>query len=153
MDIIRNVILNGQIVDNKTLQNFLDDLYYSHDSRIRLNSFKILDKASSNQQLSDETFFKLELVKAGYGLSVKIDKNDLISFISDQSRKGLILPIDTIDSIENEIDNDHVLDIFLNISKNKQILNYNLISKLVGKFDPNNPNLRLINVFENIAKK
>lgn len=157
--ILQNVIRNGQQVTYKTLQIFVDNLFMSANSRRRLRSFKLLDQARKNQDLSDDVFYKLELQKAGYGLSSrKLTENQkelLLKFLCEQTDKSNHLPIDTITTLESEIDNAMVLQIIFNVSKNKQILNYDLINKLILKFNPlsqNNNNHSLIRIFENLVK-
>ena len=118
--ILQNVIRNGQEVTNKTLEIFSDNFYLSINSRRRLRSFKILEKARVNQDLEHDVFFKLEIQKAGYGLSSrKLDKRDklfILNFIYNQTERGFHLPIDTMNALANEINTDQsVLKILENV--------------------------------------
>ncbi|CAF1203407.1 unnamed protein product, partial [Didymodactylos carnosus] len=149
---IHNVIRNGQSVTNKTLQILVDNLYMSINSRRRYNSFKLLEKARQNQDLPDNIFYKSELVKAGFTLSKSTNKKSIIKFIQDQTNNGMQLSIDTINALENEIHNEDVLQIFYNISKNKQLIQYDLLNKLIEIFKPDTDQFTLIDIFENVAK-
>ncbi|CAF0762503.1 unnamed protein product [Brachionus calyciflorus] len=156
--ILQNIIRNNQIVTNKTLQIFADNLYTSMNSRRRLRSFKLLDQAKVNQDLPEEVFCKIELQKAGYGLASKIlnenQEKNLLNYIFEKTSAGNHLPIDTMKALEEKINNIDVLRTLVNVSNNKQILNYDLINKLVKNFNPQDTthNCILISVFENIAR-
>ena len=150
--IFHNVIRNGQSVTNKMLQILADSLYMSINSRQRYNSFKLLEKARQNQDLPDSIFYKLELAKAGFALSKPTKKKSIIKFMQDQTNNGRQLPIDTINALEKYIDSEDVLHILYNISKHKQIIQYDLLNKLIKKFDPNSDQFTLIGIFENVAK-
>jgi hypothetical protein len=65
LKILENIIQNGQAVRERTLYIFIDNLYLSENVDFRLKSFKLLDFADKNQDLSDELFDKLELQRAG----------------------------------------------------------------------------------------
>ncbi|CAF1246216.1 unnamed protein product, partial [Didymodactylos carnosus] len=115
----------------------IDNLYMSINSRRRHNSFKLLEKARQNQDLPDSIFYKSEVAKAGFALSRSTNKKPIIKFMQDQTNNGMELPIDTVNALENEIGNEGVLQIFYNISKNKQIIQYDLLNKLIEIFNPN----------------
>lgn len=107
-----------------------------------MRAFKLLDKARLNQDLTDEAFYQLELVKAAYGLSRKSEdtsnKENMLRFILDQSEKDdarLRMPIDAMLTLESHVCELITLDIISNITKSQQILNYNLVNKLVGMLD------------------
>ena len=85
----------------------------------------------SNQDLPDKYLTVLELQRAGYVLTRTSNKEDVVDFIKKQSQKGVKLPIDTINALEKELDNIQVLEIFLNMTKNKQMLNYDLLEKIL----------------------
>ncbi len=59
------MIQNGQPVTERTFNIFIDNLYLAEDDDFRYKSFKLLDVADNNQDLSDEVFDKLELQRAG----------------------------------------------------------------------------------------
>ncbi|CAF4844118.1 unnamed protein product, partial [Rotaria sp. Silwood1] len=149
---IHNVIRNGQPVTNKILQILIDDLYMSINARRRYNSFKLLEKTRKNQDLPDNIFYKLELTKAGLTLSRSTNKKSIIKFMQDQTSNGMQLPIDTVNALESEIKNEDTLQVLYNISKNKQIIQYDLLNKLIDTFNPNSNQFILIGVFENVAK-
>ncbi|CAF1444874.1 unnamed protein product [Adineta steineri] len=149
---IHNVIRSGQSVTNNSLQILIDDLYMSMDSQHRYNSFKLLEKARENQDLSDNIFYKLELAKAGFILSKSTNKKVIIKFIQDQTNNGMQVPIDTINALENEIHNEDALQVLHNISRNKQIIQYDLLNKLIENFNPKHDQYILIGIFENVAK-
>ncbi|CAF1267992.1 unnamed protein product, partial [Didymodactylos carnosus] len=150
--IFHNVIRNGQPVTNKILHILADSLYMSINARRRYNSFKLLEKARQNQDLPESIFYKIELAKAGFVLSRSTNKKTIIKFMQDQTNNGMQLPIDTINALENETDNDDALQVLYNISKNKQIIQYDLLNKLIEHFNPNSDQFILIGVFENVAK-
>ncbi|CAF1433891.1 unnamed protein product [Adineta steineri] len=149
---VSNVIRNGQPITNKTLQILIDNLYMSINSRRRFNSFKLLEKARQNQDLPDNIFYKLELVKAGFTLSKSTNKKSIIKFIQDQTNDGMQLPIDTINALRYEIPNEDALQVLYNISKNKQIIQYDLLNKLIENFNPKRDQYILIGIFENVVK-
>lgn len=161
---LQNVIQNGQRVSARTLQLFVDNLRTSSNTRRRLRAFKLLDKARLNQDLSDEAFYQLELVKAAYGLSRPLikDKNkeSMLRFILERSEKDdgrLGMPIDVMLVIELHVHEITTLDIICNITKNQQILNSNILNKLVAMFDLSSNEekkvqSRLVEIFENVAR-
>ncbi|CAF4580241.1 unnamed protein product, partial [Rotaria sp. Silwood2] len=150
--IFHNVIRNGQPVTNKILQILADILYMSINARRRYNSFKLLEKARQNQDLPESIFYKIELAKAGFVLSRSTNKKSIITFMQDQTNNGMQLPIDTVNALENETDNEDALQVLYNISKNKQIIQYDLLNKLIEHFNPNSDQFILIGIFENVAK-
>ncbi len=151
--ILQCVIQNGQSVNSTTLQIFIDNLYNSSNSRRRFKAFKCLEQARLNQDIQDEIFFKLELQKAGFGLSRVTDTKPLLDFVKTQTDKGFLMPIDTMIALEKELDDENVLDIILNLTKLKQILDYNLLNELTRKFNPNSSsnNQNLISIFANVS--
>ncbi len=72
--------MNGQAVTERTLHIFSDNLYLAEDDNdLRFKSFKLLDVADNNQDLSDEVFDKLELQRAGSVIANhSIDKDEAI---------------------------------------------------------------------------
>ncbi|CAF4647731.1 unnamed protein product, partial [Rotaria sp. Silwood2] len=72
--------------------------------------------------------------------------------MQDQTNNGMQLPIDTVNALENETDNEDALQVLYNISKNKQIIQYDLLNKLIEHFNPNSDQFILIGIFENVAK-
>jgi preprotein translocase subunit SecA len=150
--IFHNVIRNGQPVTNKILQILADILYMSINARRRYNSFKLLEKARQNQDLPESIFYQIELAKAGFALSRSTNKKSIMKFMQDQTNNGMQLPIDTVNALENETDNEDALQVLYNISKNKQIIQYDLLNKLIEYFNPNSDQFILIGVFENVAK-
>lgn len=157
---LQNVIWNGQRASPRTLQTFLDDLQISDNSRRRLRAFKLLEKARINQDLSDDAFLKLELVRAAYGLSISDKltqdrKQSMLLFIRETHlRGGLQMPKDTMLVLESHLDAAATLEILYNVSKNHQLLQYSLLHKLTNKFNPTDCDVityRLIDIFENVA--
>ncbi|CAF1391517.1 unnamed protein product [Didymodactylos carnosus] len=142
----------GEIGTNKILQNSADNLYMSINVRRRYNSFKFLEKARQNQDLPEGIFYKIELVKAAFVLSRSLNKKSIMKFLEEQTNNGIHLPIDTVIALEKEIYNEDALRILYNISKNKQIIQYDLLNKLINIFNPNSDQFILINIFENVAK-
>ncbi|CAF2144698.1 unnamed protein product [Rotaria magnacalcarata] len=149
---IYNVIRNGQSVTNKILQILVDNLYMSINARRRYNSFKLLEKVRQNQDLPESVFNTIELAKAGFVLSRSTNKTSIMKFMQDQTNNGMQLPIDTVNALENETVNEDALQVLYNISKNKQIIQYDLLNKLIEHFNPNSDQFILIGVFENVAK-
>ncbi|CAF2102630.1 unnamed protein product [Rotaria magnacalcarata] len=149
---IYNVIRNGQLVTNKILQILVDNLYMSINARRRYNSFKLLEKARQNQDLPESIFYTIELAKAGFVLSRSTNKTPIMKFMQDQTNNGMQLPIDTVNALENDTVNEDALQVLYNISKNKQIIQYDLLNKLIEHFNPNSDQFILIGVFENVAK-
>ena len=163
LSVLQNLIFSGlSSVTSKTLNIFVDNLYTSINSRLRFNSFKLLEKVSRSQDLADDIFLKCELVKAGFALhhhrskaSDSGDKSMIIEFIQRQTDWGMRLPIDTELALMTEIRHQGVLKIFYNASKNGQIIQLNLLNTLIKMFDPegsDDDNLILIGIFENAAK-
>ena len=101
--ILKNVIRNGQIVSNKTLKLISDSFYLPVSARDHLNSFKLLEKARLNQEIKNDIFVRLELVKAGYGLEVIDNKESILTFLLDQTFNGSHLPINTLESLTRKI--------------------------------------------------
>ncbi|CAF3841999.1 unnamed protein product [Rotaria sordida] len=156
--VLSNVIRNRQIVSKKFLLFLADNLYSSHDSQLRDESFELLDIANDNQDMSDEIFCILELERAIITVnSFPSDSNDAISYVykmTEQNQRltlnGFIM-LHKIMNSPSELD-EKVFGIFLNISKNAQPLPDNLINKLVERFDPRQANCHLIDIFENLVK-
>lgn len=165
---LQNVIHNGQQVSARTLQLFVDNLQTSSNTRRRLRAFKLLDKARLNQDLNDEAFNQLELVKAAFGLSRgesvldEQNKKSMLEFIRKRSEKDdaqLAMPIDVMLTLEYHLRELITLDIIYNITKNHQILNFNILNKLVSMFDlrdllsgESETSSRLVGIFENVAR-
>ncbi|CAF4419600.1 unnamed protein product, partial [Didymodactylos carnosus] len=124
----------------------------SINARRRYNAFKLLEKARQNQDLPTNIFYKTELTKAGFILSRSMNKKSILQFLQEQTNNGMQLPIDTIKALENETQNEYALQVVYNISKNKQIIQYDLLKKLIEDFDPHRDQLILIGIFENVAK-
>ena len=164
LPVLQNLILSGMaVVTSKTLNIFIDYLYMSINSRLRFYSFKLLQKVSQNQELTDDIFCKFEMAKAGFALDHlakqgnSSDKQMIIEFIQSQTDKGMQLPIDTKLALEKELSNRGVLQIFANVSKNRQIIQQNLLNAFISMFNPKKDNgktdnLLLISIFENAAK-
>ena len=152
MFIFQNLIRHGQAVTNKILQDFVDNLYMSINARRRYNSFKFLEKARENQDLPESIFFQIALAKAGFTLSRPNKTDSILKFMKDQTNNGMQLPIDTIIALEKQIDHEDALQVLYNISKNKQIIQYDLLNKLIDKFDPKGDQKILIGIFENVTK-
>ena len=150
--IFQNIIRGGQIVTMRILQILADNLYMSINARRRYNSFKLLEIARQNQDLSSDIFYKTELTKAGFVLPRSTNKKAIFQFMKEQTNNGMQLPIDTIKALENETKSEDALQILYNISKNKQIIQYDLLNKLIEDFDPHRDQLILIDIFENVAK-
>ena len=159
--VMQNVINNGQPVSSPMLQLFADNFYVSTNTRRRLRSFKLLEKASLVQDLPDDVFYKLEMVKAGFGLE-RVQKKELkkclLNFITVQTEeRGLHLPLDTMIALQKEIkineNLNKVLEIFNNVSRNKQMLDYDVVNRLLEIFDPFNfANKLIIGIFENMSR-
>jgi hypothetical protein len=161
LECLQNVTCNGQPLSTRTLQLFVDNLQMSDNSRRRLRAFKLLEKARANQDISDEAFLRLELVRAAYGLSINScstenTKRSMLLFIREKSQQGgLQLPKDTMLALEKHIDEETTLEILYNVSKNRQVLQYNLLNKLMNKLNPTEfsaATLRLMDIFENVAR-
>ena len=82
LNVLKLVIINGQSVSDKILKVFTDDFYLIDDPSIPTESFKLLDIANQNQDISDEIFDILEMERAGQ----IIDK--LKDHLNDKQRKG-----------------------------------------------------------------
>lgn len=131
LNVLENIIRNGQVVSDKTLQIFTDNLYLSEDKTLRLKSFELLDIAGHNQDLSDEIFDKVELERAGHVIAERLaDKEGAVFYLNKQTNEGQKLPINTFEALTDEIDHNQVLSILSNVSKNKQIMPDYLIDKL-----------------------
>jgi hypothetical protein len=152
--ILKNVIRNGQIVSNKTLKLISDSFYLPVSARDHLNSFKILEKARLNQEISNDIFVRLELVKAGYGLEVNDNKEPILNFLLDQTFNGNHLPINALDSLTKKINTNKtaILKIIINLTNNKQVIQADLFKKLDELFDLNNSDIDLLAIFENLVK-
>ena len=145
MNVLENIIRNGQAVSDKTLQIFTDNLYLSEDKVIRLKSFELLDIAGHNQDLCGEIFDKLELERAGHAIYKQLeDKEGAISYLNKQTDGGQKLPINTFEALINEVDHEQVLSILINVSRNKQVIPDYLIDKLREKFDPKQEQSQLL---------
>lgn len=88
--------------------------------------------------------------------AVNVASTSMIEFILDQTETyARRLPIDTIHALQSQIGDIRVLEILLNAAKNKQILNYDLMNKLIAEFDPQSSsdvNRMLVNIFANVCK-
>lgn len=161
MTTLINVVRNGQAVTSKVLNMFADNLYKATTLKSRRLAFNMLEKARQNQDLSDDIFVKLELVRAGLGLCrlEENEKKNLIQLLKEQTERGLKLPIDTMNALKVEIGankmDTSILDILVNASRNGQLLSYELLDKLIVKFDPTESDektRRIIIIFQNVAK-
>jgi hypothetical protein len=153
LKVLENVIQNGQRVSERTLHIFSDNLYLAEDADLRLKSFKLLDIADDNQDLSDEVFDKLELQRAGSVIANHlIDKEEAIFYLKIKADEGQKLPIDTLKALTSELTNKQALSILSNISKNKQVIPDYLIDKLILEFDPKQTHNQIIEIFASIAK-
>ena len=155
---LKNVISNGQPVSPRVLQLFVYDLQMSENSRRRLRAFKLLEKIRISLDINDEAFIKLELVKGAFGLSSNITQNEkyrILCYIQEQSEKGEQLPIDVMLVLGSYVNEKATLGILYNASKHLQIINYNLLSKLVNTFNSANFDditYILIEIFENVTR-
>ena len=158
---LQNVIRNGQPISSRTLQLFVDNLQTSDNSRRRLRAFKLLDKARTNQDISDEAFLRMELARAAFGLSLQTwlsenAKKLMLQFIQDKTEQSCVqLPKDAMLALEKYTGDEATLEILYNVSKNRQILQYNLLSKLMKKLwstGGNSETLRLIDIFTNVTR-
>jgi preprotein translocase subunit SecA len=145
------IIKNRQVVGDKVLQIFTDDLYLSDDISKRRKAFELLDIADSNQDLPDEIFEKLELERAGISISQNLDdKTDAISYLKKKTEEGHRLPINSLLSLGEELHDRDVLLILVNVSQNKQFIP--LVDQLVNKFIQNPENHSyIIDIFIGIS--
>jgi hypothetical protein len=157
--IIQNVIVNGQVVTHRVLKMLVDWLYGSSNSRRRLRVFKLLEKASQTQMLPDDIFLHLELVRAGFGLqtfSLEL-RPSIIEFLVKETKRGSLLPIDTMLALEQLVSEPEVLVILLNCTSNKQILDNDLLNKLAAAYNPGaaaktSYEMYLLSIFANIER-
>ncbi|CAG0914726.1 unnamed protein product [Notodromas monacha] len=161
--VLQNIILSGEsCVTGKTLCVFLDYLWLSSNSHLRVYAFKLLEQASKNQDLDDGIFTKLELVRAGYALEKMShhgqqqqhkpsssssskslaparpdgEKRKIVEFLQYATERGMQLPVDTNIALGKDIDDVDVLKVFANASRNKQIIPQELLDALIAMFDP-----------------
>jgi hypothetical protein len=100
---LQNVINKGQAVCEKTLKLLIDDFYISNRKNAYklFCSFKIIERAQMNQEFSDNIFFKFELIKAAYGLSVTKNKEFILDFLKNLTqRKSFELPFNLINALK-----------------------------------------------------
>ena len=171
-NVIQKIAQDKQCLSYATLRMLTDILLMSNNPNQRVRAFQILDNSMANQpDLPDEIFFIIELQRAALGLFAN-KKNGLsersasiIEFIRDQTNNSCRqLPIDTMDALEdqaycmNSSSSDlqvHVLEIFLSVSKNKQMLSYNLLDKLIAAYNPesiSDANRLLIEIFASVSR-
>ena len=125
----------------------------SGNKTLRINSFELLDIADRNQDLSDETFDKVELERAAHVIAERMaDKEGAVSYLNKQTDEGQKLPINAFEALTDELEYNQVLSILSNVSKNKQIIPDYLIDKLAVKFDPKQAQSQLVEIFASIAK-
>ena len=103
------------------------------------------------------------MATAGYALESctesahAAEQQTVIEFIQTLTARGMQLPVDTQVVLEKLISNGGVLEIFANVSKNKQIIQLNLLNAMINMFDPtqasaNDAKILLIGIFENAVK-
>ena len=154
--ILQCVIHNGQSVSGSTLHIFTDNLYNSTNSRRRFRAFKSLEQARRNQDIASDVFFKLELEKCAFGLCRVANTKPLLEFVKAQTDKGFSLPIDTMTALGRHLDDENVLEIRLDITRSKQMLSYDLLSKLAVRFNlastSTKTNQLLLSLFANVSQ-
>jgi hypothetical protein len=153
---LKNVIRNGQPVNNNILKLISDQFFLPFSAQDYLDMFKLLEKSRFNQDISKYVFNIIELVKAGYGLDVEDQsyKTSILNFLLEQTNKGNYLPINTLNSLSILIKTSEtiVLKIILNLTINKQMIDSILIYKLDELFDVKKCNIDLLTIFENLAR-
>jgi hypothetical protein len=150
---LQNVINKGQAVCENTLKLLIDDFYISNKKNAYklFCSFKIIERAVMNQEFSDNIFFKFELIKAAYGLSVTKNKEFILDFLKNLTqRKSFELPFNLINALKNLFNNEDlevVIEIFENTARNHQILPDTIFEVFEKKIEKENLQDKIINIF------
>jgi hypothetical protein len=150
---LQNVINKGQAVCENTLKLLIDDFYISNRKNAYklFCSFKIIERAVMNQEFSDNIFFKFELIKAAYGLSVTKNKEFILDFLKNLTqRKSFELPFNLINALKNLFNNEDlevVIEIFENTARNHQILPDTIFEVFEKKIEKENLQDKIINIF------
>lgn len=159
--ILENIVRCGEFILNKrTLEVFAENLNSQTNSRLRFYTFKLLEQISQNQELPNDVFYQSELVRAGYALECTTsadDRQKIVTCIQELVDKGVFIPTDTVKALQRDIADENVLRVFATASKNKQILDQQLMTAFEDMLDPANPAKRTINTvllrtFENTLK-
>ena len=128
------VISNGQQVDEKALEMFVNDLFYAEDNDSRDKAFRILDNSFENQDLSDKIFDPLELQRAGVSIvEVKSDRLKALDYLNQKmsANLNLKLPIDTMHSLTYVLDQTSSLKLLENLASNHQAIPQYLMDRLI----------------------
>jgi len=131
LDVLQKVIENGQRVSDKTLKIFADNLFFDDSGEeIKNQSFKMLEIADMNQDLSDHIFEVLELERAGLAIQPgAADFEEALKFLEEQSRAGRKLSSSVLKALNKQINNSQALSILINVSTNGQLLPKYMIDK------------------------
>jgi preprotein translocase subunit SecA len=150
---LQNVINKGQAVGENTLKLLIDDFYISNRKNAYklFCSFKIIERAQMNQEFSDSIFFKFELIKAAYGLSVTKNKELILDFLKNfTQRKSVELPFNLINALKKIFNNEDlevVIEIFENTARNHQILPDTIFEVIEKKIEKVKLQDKIINIF------
>ncbi|KAL4501959.1 hypothetical protein ABPG73_020096 [Tetrahymena malaccensis] len=154
--IVQNLIQNSQIISEKLLEDISNNLIYSQKSDVREISFNLLDNANDNQEIPNKIFNLVELQRAGKVISgmIKDCKGQAKLFIEKLSNQGQKLPIDTLEALQENLDDQKVLNIIENVAKYGQSISYGIIQKLSESFQPQNQNQhQILNIITNAMSK
>ncbi|CAD8109129.1 unnamed protein product [Paramecium sonneborni] len=151
INLIKQIIDNGQSVTQIILEKFVNFLYFKEE--FSNSAFQILDQANLNQDLPDEIFIPLEIERAAYSIQNEpFVKENAIKYLLIEVQKGNKLTKNTFKSLKTELENESVLDILIQISKTNQIIPNYLVEKMIQMFNPNLAQIKLINIFKYISK-
>ena len=149
---LKNVIYNGQPVGVKTLERFLDKFYISNKTDVR--RFEIMERARKNQELPDKIFFKLELIKAAFGLTMpNIKIKCILDFIKDliTRERSFSLPFVLIDALIRLLKRNEcvevVIEIFENSAKNNQPLPDSVFDEMENQFEKGQLKEKILSIF------
>ncbi|CAF1442881.1 unnamed protein product [Adineta steineri] len=159
LEVLKNIVDNGQDISEKMLRFIADNFYFSDNDKVRYESFDTLDKANDNQDITDSIFDILELERASVAISqCYSDANEAIAHLSEQAKKGKKMTIDAFRALsavicQDELQhNEDTLKILLNVSNNRQIIPNDLIDRLAKIFNPKLVQPYFTEIFENLVR-
>ena len=88
------------------------------------------------QDISDQAFCQLELLKSGYEMQniAKYRKDTLLDYIEEKLAEGIKLPLLTMKTLVKVLNQSQVLKIFALASKNEQMIPQRFLSEIIRKF-------------------
>ena len=153
LETLENVIQMGKPVGEKTLKILIDDLYMSKgDSGGYL---EVLERARRNQELSDNLFYMLELLKASKGLESAGNKKSFLNFIKILIRQKILhLPKELMETLvcllKNGEHDFEVIEIFQNAANNQQKLPDSVFEEMKNKIEKKELEEKILSLYAEV---